>query len=297
MIMLLVGIASFVLFGEDETDDGTQNNTNQVLCRDVNCGSHLVNDDSQRNTITKIENATHVCCVEKQDENESSDDDDDEDDEDDEDNSALGFTISLVLLITMVAFVGFGLHRLMKSPRKVEEVSTGESGEGGLKPATGSEILSTVPQPSTENPAATGNSDNLAPSDLGGPKYIPGFRILPDATEASGVAASVARLASSIQSGFASTWAVAASNIPTPSKLTELVEKIAEDKTNTIAKTVEETVKETAGNGLKFAHEEIGEITAKGMGLVLKISLVIGILIIMILIGVTVFQGQAYFSS
>ena len=251
-MLIVSGITAFFLFG-DETDNG-QNNTNQVLCRDVSCGSHLVNDESQKNTIVELKNATHVCCVDKQDENESSDDEDDEEDE--EEKSAFGFTISLVLLIAMVALVGFAMRALMKPPRKGEE--GGRSGEGGGKPANGGErrLLAATPSASYKTTESGGGArSSAAPQSSTTGASKPEFSAFRPISSALSVLTSAA---------------------------TSLIEKQVDE------------AKEDAFN---FAHMEINHRTEKGMGLLLKISVVIGILIIMSLIGVTVFQGQAFFSS
>lgn len=246
MMLIVGGITSFVLFGEDETDDGNQNSTNQVLCRDVNCGSHLVIDDSQRNTIVNLESATHVCCVEKQDENESSDDEDD-----DEDKSAFGFTISLVLLIAMVALVGFALRNLWKPP-----VQGGKVG-GTTANRVARSGLSSVSNPQNTEASGVERPSAVEPEENTVDKSKLGFFGRQKKEILGSVLTNVNSLANNESV-----------------KLHKKVDDLAE-----------------LGLG------KIDDITDKGMGLVLKIAVVIGILIIMILIGVTVFQGQSYFSS
>lgn len=265
MMLIVGGITAFVLFGEDETDNG-QNNTNQVLCRDVNCGSHLVNDFSQRNTIVELKDATHVCCVEKQDENESSDEEDDEKNK--EEKSAFGFTISLVLLIAMVALVGFALRALVR------------------KPANGGERkLAATPS------AASQPNNTYKTTESGGGGAISSAAPLEETTRGSnGVESSSG---DGIMSKLKSGVGTALSYVPFGAATTAFADRKGNEVTETLAGKIDEA----KDDAFAFAHTELNFMTEKGMGLVLKISVVIGILIIMILIGVTVFEGKSYFSS
>lgn len=283
VMMLIVGggITAFVLFGEDETYP-----VDRIFCRNVSCGSHLVNDESQRNTIVELKNATHVCCVEKQDENESSDDeDDDEDDEDDK--SAFGFTISLVLLIAMVALVGFALRTLWKQPRKGGE-GVIRSGERDGKAANGGERRLAA----TPSDASQSNTNTYKTTESGG-----GARSSAAPLPAPPPSASPQRLPQSSTGGTTGASKPEFSAFRPISSAMSLISYYGDRTLEETVPGLKKQVDEAKEDAFDFARGEINYMTETGMGLVLKISVVIGILIIMILIGVTVFQGQSYFSS